>query len=117
MKRSPKLKWEALLKEELLGWLLAGEPWVVYRMLTDLLDKDKEDNVVVSAKRAILQHTLIKKIFEGLNKDGYWGTPKDIHTWWPRKDTTFWMLPMLADFGFSIEDKRIARACEYVFNT
>jgi len=98
-------------------WLLAGEPWVVYRNLTELLDKTEEDTVVVTAKKAITQHTLMKKIFGGLNKDGYWGTPKDIHTWWPKKDTTFWILPMLADFGFTKEDKRIARACEYVFST
>jgi len=106
-----------LLKGELIEWLLAGEPWVVYRTLIDLLDKDEEDNLVVIAKTAIPQHPFIQKIFGGLNKEGYWGTPKDIHTWWPKKNTTFWMLPMLADFGFTIEDKRIARACEYVFST
>jgi hypothetical protein len=106
-----------LLKEELVEWLLAGEPWVVYPTLTGFLGKNDEDNAVVTAKAAIPQHVLMKKIFEGLNKDGYWGTPKDIHTWWPKKNTTFWILPMLADFGFSIDDKRITRACEYVFST
>jgi len=108
---------ETLLKEELIEWLLAGEPWVVYRTLTDLLDKDEENNIVVNAKMAIPRHPLIKNIFKGLNKDGYWGTPKDIHTWWPKKNTTFWILPMLADFSFTTEDQRIVRACEYVFST
>jgi prenyltransferase beta subunit len=106
-----------LLKEELVEWLLAGEPWVVYRTLTDLLDKDEEANVVVIAKTAIPQHPFIQNIFGGLNEEGYWGTPKDIHTWWPKKNTTFWILPMLGDFGFTIEDKKIARVCEYVFST
>jgi hypothetical protein len=106
-----------LLKEELIEWLLAGEPWVVYRTLTDLLDEDEKDNVVITAKTAISQHPLIQNIFGELNKEGYWGTSKDIHTWWPKKNTTFWILPMLADFGFTVEDKRIARACEYVFST
>jgi len=106
-----------LLKKESAGWLLAGEPWVVYRTLIDLLGKDEKEKAVITAKKAIPRHPFIKKIFEGLNKDGYWGTPKDIHTWWPKKETTFWILPMLADFGFTIEDKRIARACEYVFST
>lgn len=109
--------WKSLLKEELVEWLLSGEPWVVYRMLTDILDRDEQEDVVVTAKTAIPQDPLIKKIFEGLNKDGYWGTPKDIHTWWPKKNTAFWILPMLADFGLTIEDKRILRACEYVFST
>jgi len=98
-------------------WLLAGEPWVVYRVLTDLLNKDEKDKAVATARKAVSEHPLIKKIFEGLNEDGYWGRPKDIHTWWPKKDTTFWILPMLADFGFTVEDARIARACEYVFGT
>ena len=96
-------------------WLLAGEPWVVYRALIDLLDKDEKDKAVTTAEMAITEHPLVKKIFEGLNEDGYWGRPKDIHTWWPRKDTTFWILPVLADFGLTVEDKKIARACEYVF--
>jgi len=106
-----------LLKEELIEWLLAGEPWVVYRTLIDLLDKDEKEKAVTKARAAIAEHPLVKGIFKGLNKDGYWGTPKDIHTWWPRKNTTFWLLPVLADFGFTTEDKRIARACEYVFST
>jgi len=106
-----------LLKEELAEWLLAGEPWVAYRTLTDLLDKDENESVVATAREAVPSHPLIKRIFKRLNVDGYWGRPKDIHTWWPKKDTTFWILPMLADIGFTIEDKRIARACEYVFST
>jgi len=106
-----------LLNKDLLRWLLDGEPWVVYRTLTWLLDKSEKDNSVAAARSAIARHSLIKKISEGLNEDGYWGKPKDIHTWWPKKDTTFWILPMLVDFGFTIEDRRVARACEYVFST
>jgi hypothetical protein len=103
--------------EELVEWLLTGEPWTVHYTLTDLLDKDEKDDQVVTVRMAIPKYPLIKKIFEGINKDGYWGKSKDIHTWWPKKDTTFWLLPVLADFGFTIEDKRITRACEYVLNT
>ena len=98
-------------------WLLAGEPWVVYRTLIDLLNKDEEKPEVATARKAVAEHPLVKKIFRDLNNDGYWGTPKDIHTWWPKKYTTFWILPLLADFGFSVEDKRIERDCEYVFST
>jgi prenyltransferase beta subunit len=106
-----------LLREEPVHWLLEGEPWIVYRTLTDLLDKDEKDKKAMTARMAITKHPLIKRIFEGLNEDGYWGRPQDIHTWWPKKDTTFWLLPVLADFGFTVEDKRIARACEYVLST
>jgi hypothetical protein len=108
---------KTLLKEELVEWLLAGEPWDIYRTLTGLLGKEEKDHLVVKARMAISKHMLVEKIFDGLNEDGYWGSPKDIHTWWPKKNTTFWLLPVLADFGFTVEDKRMARACEYVFST
>jgi hypothetical protein len=90
---------------------------VAYRTLTDLLDKRAREPEVAATRKAVAEHPLVKKIFKDLNKDGYWGTPKDIHTWWPRKYTTFWILPVLADFGLTVKDKRIARACEYVFST
>jgi hypothetical protein len=104
-----------LLNHNTINWLLEGEPWVRYRTLVDLLGKSENVNDVTKAKEQISHHPLIKKIFNKQNKDGYWGVPKDILTWWPKKDTTFWQLPILADFGFTKEDKRITRACEYVF--
>jgi hypothetical protein len=79
------------------------------------MDKKETDKEVIQAKKEISEHPLIGKIFKKQNKDGYWGVPKDILTWWPRKDTTFWLLPILADFGFTREDTRIAKACEYLF--
>jgi len=105
-----------LSNQELVEWLLAGEPWTAYHTLTDLLGKNDKEPEAAAAKKAVTEHPLVKKIFKDLNKDGYWGTPKDIHTWWPRKYTTFWILPVLADFGFTVKDRRIARACEYVFS-
>lgn len=100
-----------------IDWLLSGEPWVRYRTLTDILGKGKEDEEVVAAKESIRDHKLIKRIFDWQNRDGYWGTPRDIYTWWPKKNTTFWILGILADFGLSRKDEEIGRACEYVFST
>jgi hypothetical protein len=112
-----KGNWRKLLKADSTEWLLTGESWVVYRTLTDLLDTDQKDRAVISARLATREHPFVKRIFAGLNEDGYWGKPKDIHTWWPRKNTTFWLLPIFADFGFTVQDNRIARACEYVLST
>ncbi len=106
-----------LLKSIPIDWLLSGEPFVQYRTLIDLLDKKENDQEVKATKKLFCEDRLIKKIFDKQNKDGYWGTPKDIYIWWPRKDTTFWLLGILADFGFTKEDKKIGRACEYVFST
>ena len=107
--------WKKLLKQNPTDWLLEGEPWVRYRTLVDLLEKKENNKEVMRAKGEISEHPHIKKIFKKQNKDGYWGVPKDILTWWPRKDTTFWLLPILADFGFTKEDRRVAKASEYVF--
>lgn len=104
------------MRQQVIDWLLGGEPWVRFRTLTDILNKDRSDKEVVAAQKAVPGHKLIRKIFGKQNKDGYWGKPKDIHTWWPKKDTTFWVLSMLADFGLTREDKRIAKACDYVFS-
>jgi hypothetical protein len=103
------------MNEKIIQWLLQGDPWVRYRTLVDILNNDKNSKEVIAARRAVVSHGLIKKILGKRNKDGYWGTPIDIRTWWPRKDTTFWMLGMLADFGFTKDDQGITRACEYVF--
>ncbi len=96
-------------------WLLEGEPFVKYRTLTDLLGLKSGNKKVIEAKKSIKEHKLLKGIFWRRNKDGYWGTSKDIHTWWPKKDTTFWMLGVLADFGLTKDSEEIAVACEYVF--
>ncbi|UCH05628.1 MAG: terpene cyclase/mutase family protein [Candidatus Thorarchaeota archaeon] len=111
------MNWETVMNKNLLRWLLDGEPWVVYRALTWLQDKAEDDDSVVASRMAIPKNPMIERIFADLNEDGYWGKPKDIHTWWPKKDTTFWLLPVLADFGFRVDDRRIAGACEYVFST
>jgi hypothetical protein len=100
-----------------IDWLLEGEPFVKYRALVDLLDRPGVDREVVATRRLVPKHRLIKQILDNQNRDGYWGTPGDIRTWWPKKETTFRLLGMLADFGFTQEDRRIARACEYVFST
>ena len=104
----------AVMEDDLVLWLLNGHPWVVYGTLRDLLDKDAADVDVVAAREAIWQHRLIKNIFARQNRLGYWGRPGDIHAWWPRKDTSFWVMGVLADFGLTVEDMRLARAAEYI---
>lgn len=107
----------SFLKQMPVNWLLSGEPFVKYRTLINILDKKENDKDVIAAKKLMSRYPAIKKIFDRQNKEGYWGGPRDIFMWWPKKDTTFWLLGVLADFGFTREDRKIARACEYVFNT
>jgi hypothetical protein len=112
-----KLPLKTILKSIPIEWLLNGEPFVKYRTLIDLLGKNQNDKEVVAAVKSILQNKLIKEIFDQQDKDGYWGKPDDIYKWWPKKDTTFWLLGILADFGLKKNNQNIARACEYVFST
>jgi len=108
--------WKTCLNTELTDWLLGGEPWVIRRTLTDLLDAEEGDRKVLIARKSVLKHKLIKKILDKRNVSGYWGVPKDIHTWWPRKDTTFWVLAILGDFGLRVEDDELVKATEYVLS-
>jgi hypothetical protein len=98
-------------------WLLEGEPFVRYRTLIDLMNRPANDREVLDAKNSIIACGPVRRILDRQNNDGYWGEPSDIHTWWPRKDTTFWVLGVLGDFGLDRSHRKIASACEYVFST
>ena len=98
-------------------WLLDGEPFVRYRTLTDLLGERKNSGQVLSAQRSIARYEPIKRILDRQNPDGYWGGPNDMYTWWPKKDTTFWLLGVLSDFGLTPHNRKLAVACNYVFST
>lgn len=84
--------------------------------MIDLMDKKATDKQVQLAKKAIKDHCLIKSMFEKRNKEGFWGSTDEIFKWWPKKDSTFWVLGVLADFGFSKQDKDVVPVCEYVFS-
>ena len=102
---------------DVIDWLLEGPAYVRYCTLTDLLGKGERTGEVVAARAAIADDRDIRRLLSRRNKSGYWGRPADIRTWWPRKDTTFWVLGMLADFGLDRRNDKIDTACEYVFST
>jgi hypothetical protein len=98
-------------------WLLEGPAYVRYRTLVDLLERAPEESEVKKAHDDISRHAAVEALLGRRNKDGYWGTADEIYKWWPKKDTTFWVLGVLADFGLSRSDCGIDRACEYVLST
>jgi hypothetical protein len=98
-----------------INWLLGGPSFVRYRTLLDLLDKEETASEVQATKRLVHEDELIRGIFKKQHAKGYWGSSQDINKWWPKKESTFWMLGVLAEFGFSKYDTKIALACEYVF--
>jgi len=115
--KSQAVRLAALADSAPVDWLLEGEAFVRYRTLTDLQGRSEEDAAVQSAARALLRDQRVRKILKSRNRKGYWGGPDDIFKWWPKKDTTFWVLGVLADFGLSRSTAAIAKACEYVLST
>jgi len=110
-------KLQLFLESMPIDWLLRDESFVKYRVLIDLLGREEGAHEVVAAEQLLYECAPIKQIFERQNKEGYWGTPKDIFAWWPKKDTTFWILGVLGDFGLQKKFAKVAGACEYVFST
>jgi hypothetical protein len=100
-----------------ISWLLEGPAFVRYRTLLDLLGCDDGDSEVIAARAAIPSEPAVSHLLGKRNKMGYWGSPKDIFKWWPKKDTTFWVLGVLADFGLVRDDSGIGRACEYALSS
>jgi hypothetical protein len=98
-------------------WLLEGDAFTRYRVLTDLLGRCGDTGEVKAARSAIGKDRRVRALLANRNADGYWGRPSDIFTWWPKKDTTFWVLGLLADLGLTRTSRRIAGACEYVLDT
>lgn len=101
----------------LTGWLLEGPAFVRYRTLVDILGCPRESREVQQARAAVLRDPGVRRLLERRNEAGYWGGSQDLFKWWPRKDTTFWVLGVLGDFGLKRGDARISRACEYVLST
>jgi hypothetical protein len=99
------------------SWLLEGPAFVRYRTLVDIIGCPGEGNEARQARAAVARDPSVKQLLDRRNEDGYWGSPRDIFTWWPKRDTTFWVLGVLADFGLTRSDPRISRACEYVLST
>jgi hypothetical protein len=113
----PPEQLESFLATLPLDWLLAGPSFVRYRTLVDLVGAPEDDKGVLAAKTAICSEPAVRALLDRQNPDGCWGTPQDIFKWWPPRDSTFWVLGVLADLGLDKEHERIAQACEFVFRT
>ena len=99
------------------GWLLEGPAFVRYRTLMDILGCPSDDKEAREVRAQVAKEPIVRRLLERRNEYGYWGSPDDIFKWWPKKDTTFWVLGILADFGLTRGDWGIEKACEYVLST
>lgn len=93
-------------------WLLEqAEPWVVLNTRRDLLGQ-KDDAPEV--RRALDQLKKNSKVDELLNEVKVWPSPRPLGRAYDPKDS-LWKLSVLADFGLTREDKRVAGVSEKIF--
>lgn len=109
------MNWKHFLKADPTEWLLStGQPWVVYHTLVDILDREETDPDVVAAKAAIAKAELVEKIFALQTAEGGWEADYLCYSCSSQhQGDTMSLLSVLADFGLTVEDERVARACEF----
>ena len=109
------MNWKRVLKADPTEWLLSvGQPWVVYRTLVDILDSEEADPEVVTAKAAIARAEPINKIFAQQMTEGGWESDALCYSCSSQhQGDTMSLLSVFADFGLTVDDERVARACEF----
>lgn len=95
--------------EELTDWLLAGQPWVVYRTRLDLLGENEADSDVIQARLAMLAHPLVRQLVTELTD---W--PGSILSSHKSAGHPIHKLTFLADLGLKVSDPGVERIVERV---
>jgi len=107
--------WKSLLKADPIDWLLEKDnPSVRYFTLTDILGKPEDDPVVKKTKKKIMKIGVVPKILDRQEDGGYWGNSGDFYIRSKYKGTV-WQLIILAEYGVDVRDRRIKKACEFIF--
>jgi hypothetical protein len=107
--------WQQHLIADPTPWLLAeGQPWVVYRTLVDILDGSEKDPHVEAARAGVAEAPAVRVILDTQRPDGGWEADTFCYSCSSQhQGDTMGLLSVLADFGFTVADQRIARACEF----
>ncbi|MFC1923899.1 nitrogen fixation protein NifH [Chloroflexota bacterium] len=107
--------WKSVLKADPTDWLLErNNPSVRYFTLTSILDIPPDRSKVIDSYREIMETGVVPRILSKQEEGGYWGISKDFYMRAKYKGTV-WQLIILAELGASSSDKRIQKACEFIF--
>jgi len=107
--------WQRILSKSLIEWLLETEnPSVRYFTLRDLLDKGETDSEVKEAKAAIPDSRVVTKILSKQQFKGHWEDKENPYH--PKYKSTYWQIMTLGQLGMDKTNKRVQKACEFVFN-
>ena len=105
--------WRSSLRADPTPWLLeTASPPIRYRVLTELLDRDKDDPQVQQASREILEYPPALKLQKTQRKDGTWGGK--LHAGDPRRYETSLEngLLQLYECGWTREAKAVRLAAQ-----
>jgi hypothetical protein len=110
------MSWQTQLKGDSVAWLLEkDDPGVRYLALRDLKDLSADDRELRAARKAAYQQGPIAAVLAEMDETGYWARPGPGYN--PKYRSTVWSIILLAQLGASVEeDKRLARACEYLLD-
>jgi hypothetical protein len=87
----------------LIDWLLAGEPWIVYRTRRDLLEEAEEDPRVQAARAGMLVDEKVQTVLAELSD---W--PGEVIASHKSAGQPFHKLAFIADLGLTLHDPGIA---------
>jgi len=106
--------WKSYLNSNPIEWLLEeNNPSVRYRALTDILEKNMNDNEVKDAKEKIMVEGIVPKILNKQKTEGYWETAENFYIRTKYKGTV-WQFIILAELYADDSDKRIQKSCEFI---
>lgn len=97
------------MNEELIAWLLEGEPWIEYRTRIDLLDQSENEPQVVDAYKATLAHPNIQNLLTELSD---W--PGPILKSHKKAGHHLHKLGFLADIGLKSDEPGIAEIIQQI---
>ena len=97
------------MNDNVIEWLLQGEPWVEYRTRLDLLEQSESDSPVISARGRMLSDPKVKALLAELTD---WpGTVLNSHK---SASQPFHKLEFIADLGLNIHDAPLKRIAQKV---
>jgi hypothetical protein len=96
--------------DEIIQWLLEGDPWVDYRTRVDLLGQSENKSEVIRARKEMIEHPKIESLFEELKN---WpGTVLSSHK---SASQPFHKLSFIADLALKRGDPPIDEIIEKIF--
>lgn len=107
--------WNRLLRADPTDWLRAeGAPWVQYYAWLDILDCAENDPGFSTAHAAIASAASLKAICAQQRPDGGWEGSHLVNACSSQhQGDTLSLLAVPADLGMTVNDDRVAQACEF----